>query len=211
MLPGSTLFFDACTQRDFWPGGAWPLVDQETARNVATLFALAASLGIRQGGVCCAHPPDLATPSGDPRHCVVGADGTARAPGCAPARPMAITVPAERAVLALDRTHAYYVTTGCLRAADAEPGDRIVIDHLTAGVRDAVVFGAGVETALDHVVDALLRRRVRTHVVLDAVGALDPARAQQVIESWKRRGVDGLTTATVARLLGDTSGGSATN
>jgi len=37
--------------------------------------------------------------------------------------------------------------------------------------------------------------------VLDGVGAVDAARAQQVIGEWKRRGVDGLTTATVARLL----------
>ena len=113
----------------------------------------------------------------------------------------------DDAVPALDRRHAYYVTTGCARPVDGEPKSRTVVDHLTAGVRDAVIFGAGVETALDYLVDALLRRRVRTHVVLDATAAVDPTRAQQVIESWKRRGVDGLTTATVARLLGRTKRG----
>jgi nicotinamidase-related amidase len=209
MFPGSTLFLDACAQRDFWPGGAWPLVDQDTARNVAMLFALAASLGIRQGGVCCAHPPDHPAPSEGPRHCVAGAAGTARVPDCMPAQPIAIFAP-EGGTPALDRARAYYVTSGCARPVDAEP-HHAVIDHLTAGVRDTVVFGAGVETALHYVVDALLRRRIRTHVVLDAAAAVDPARAQEVIEGWKRRGVDGLTTATVARLLGRTRGGGAAN
>ncbi len=72
---------------------------------------------------------------------------------------------------------------------------------MIAGVRDAVVFGAGVEYGLDLAIAALLRRRVRTHVVLDAVGAADESAAQLVVARWKRAGADGLTVAVVERLL----------
>ena len=75
------------------------------------------------------------------------------------------------------------------------------MDHLTAGIRDAVVFGAGLEHGIDRAVDALLRRRIRTHVVLDAAASADPDQAQRIIAGWKRRGVDGATAATVLRLL----------
>ena len=52
-------------------------------------------------------------------------------------------------------------------------------------------------------------------VCADKFRALPDAEAKQValakVESWKRRGVDGLTTATIARLLGGTIGGGAAN
>jgi hypothetical protein len=197
MHPGATLFLDVCVQRDFWPGGAWPLLDADSAANVATLFALAAELGVRQGGVRCAHASGDAPP-GAPLHAAAG--GAGAAPIGAPTRPAILVSPAGTAP-ALDRAHAYYVASGCTGPPDGDAASRAVVEHLLAGVRDAVVFGAGVETALDRAVDACLHRRVRTHVVLDAAGVVDAAHAQQVIGEWKRRGVDGLTTATVARLL----------
>jgi len=200
MLPASTLFLDVSAQRDLWPGGAWPLVDADGAGNVAALFALAASLGIRQGGSRCVHlagqPPPYA-----PRHCEIGSDGAAAAAGCDTAQPAVLLGSGDHAAAALDRTHAYYLTTGCGGPPDADPLARAALDHLTAGIRDTVVFGAAIERGLDRMVDACLRRRIRTHVVLDASAPADPAAAQQVIASWKRRGVDALTTATVARLL----------
>jgi hypothetical protein len=73
---------------------------------------------------------------------------------------------------------------------------------MTAGVRDAVVFGAGLELGVARVVEALLARRIRTHLALDASGAVDDAEAQTLLGGWKRRTLDVVTTATVARLLG---------
>jgi len=203
MHPGAAIFLDVCAQRDFWPGGAWALIDPAGAANVAALFALAAELGLRQGGVRCAHGPGEpgdARLSG-PAHAAVGSAGAEPAAGCVPAEPVIVVAPASSAARALDRAHAYYVATGCGAAPDADPVCRAVVEHLLAGVRDAIVFGAGIEAGLDRTVEACLRRRVRTHVVLDAAAAADPARAQEVIADWKRRGVDALTTATVARLL----------
>ena len=57
------------------------------------------------------------------------------------------------------------------------------------------------ELAIDRTIDALVRRRIRTHVALDAAAAVDAASAQAVIAAWKRRGVDGVTAAIVERLL----------
>jgi nicotinamidase-related amidase len=222
MVPGATLFVAVCTQRDFWPGGAWPIVDDATAAHVAALVALATRFGVREGGVICRHPPTAPRPAGRaatvhtggpglpgdaadatggalPAHCIAGSVGAEVAPGCAPSRPLVVA--AAGPAPALDRSHAYWVANGCARSVDDDPAQRRVFDHLTAGVRDAVVFGAGVEYAMAYAVDALLARRVRTHVVLDAAAAVDGAAAQTVVAGWKRRGVDGATAATVARLL----------
>ncbi len=201
MLPGSALFFDVCAQRDFWPGGAWPMMDDGGAQNVAMLFALAAELGIRQGGIRCVHALDAPLGTDAPSHAVLGTPGADAAPGCMPLRPVALVTPGERLPPAMDRAHSYYVATGCSAPPDRDPQCRAVVDHLTAGVRDAIVFGAALETGLAEAVDACLRRRLRTHVVLDAAAMSDAARAQELVAGWKRRGVDGLTTPTVVRLL----------
>jgi hypothetical protein len=216
MLPGSTLFFDVAVQRDCFPGGPWPLVTSEQAENVLALFRLAARFGIRQGGIVCMHADGEGAPSagalavhaapaaGAPPHCRVGVEGVGRPPDCEPARPSRYwtldTASAE--VAALDRTHADYVGSGCGLPPDASATLARVVDHVTAGVRDAVVFGAGIEHAITLGVDALLRRRIRTHVAIDAAGTAAAEEAQRVIASWKRRMVDVTTTAMVARLLG---------
>lgn len=202
MQPRSTLFVDVCAQRDFWPGGAWPLVSPEEAERIMRLFELAADLGIRQGGVVCRHVAGLpiAAP-GVPAHCVLATAAAACRPARAGAPPARVCAPDGKDVPALDRAHAYYVASGCADAPDATPSSRRVFDHLTAGVRDAVVFGAGVEYGIDRAVGALLRRRVRTHVALDAAAAADPEAAQSVVAGWKRRGVDGATAAVLRALL----------
>jgi len=202
MHAGSTLFLDVCTQRDFWPGGAWPIVGDEEAQCMAELFTLAATLGVRQGGVVCMHAAASVSPVGAV-HCLDGTAGAARASGCDPARPT-LQIDSETALATLgtlDREHAYYVASGCAGAPDATPSWRRIFDHLTVGVRDAVVFGAGIEYGLDHTVDALLRRRIRTHVVLDAAASADAAAAQRIVADWKRRTVDGVTTIIMRRLL----------
>jgi nicotinamidase-related amidase len=223
MHAGSTLFFDVAAQRDCWPGGAWPLVGAEEAANVARLFALAARLGIRQGGAVClhAHPgvgadaPTSAGASGRgeaiavdatpdaPPHCLAGTEGTQRAPACDPSKPLRCWTRGRdpAAAVDLDRAHADYVASGCAATPDAPPLFARVLDHVTAGIRDAVVLGAGIEHGLDRAVDALLRRRIRTHVALDATGSATPEHAQQVIAGWKRRFVDVTTTAMIERLL----------
>lgn len=203
MLPGSTLLLAVCVQSDFWPGGAWPLVDSATADTIAELCALGTTLSARQGGVCCRHHTGAAAdPGAGPPHCRAGTAGERCAPGCLPAAPVLLVDPDATSTWTRDRSHALYVASGCVADVDATPNGRAAFDHLTAGIRDAVVFGAGVEYGIARAVDALLRRRVRTHLVLDAAAVADPAKAQRVVALWKRRAVDALTMATTARLLG---------
>lgn len=106
----------------------------------------------------------------------------------------------------MDRAHAIFLGSGCVLPITQTSSFAPVFAHLIAGVRDAVVFGAGVEFGIAHVVEALLEARVRTHLVLDATGAADAAAAQVLIGGWKRRGVDVLTMATVERLLRRSAG-----
>ena len=184
MHPAATLFVDVCVQRDFWPDGAWPLVSAADAERIARLCALAAELGIRRHGVVCLHGPEGAAfgAVGAPPHCLVGSPGVDRPDGVALPAPGPPTDSAS----------------GCGAAPDVVAR---AFDRATAGIRDAVVFGAGVEFGVARTVDALVRRRIRTHVALDAVAAADADLAQQVVATWKRRGVDGATVATIERLL----------
>ena len=103
--------------------------------------------------------------------------------------------------MTLDRATATYARERLPAFPIEAANDRRAFEHLTAGVRNAVVFGAGAEFAVDRAVAALLERRVRTHAVLDAIGTADEVRAQSVVARWKRRGVDGVTVGTLARLL----------
>ena len=203
MHPGATLFLDVGVQVDLWPDGSWPVMRAESAHNVAVLFALAGDLGVRQGGVVCRHDvtSDAAPAVGVPAHCAYAEAGRTRPEGGRPALPIRIvTADDVHGDQALDRAHAIYVDSGCGAAPDDGPRAR-AFAHLANGVRDAVVFGAGVEYGVDRAVSALLRRRVRVHVALDAVGAVDEEAGQLVVAAWKRRGVDGTTIAMIARAL----------
>jgi hypothetical protein len=202
MHPGSTLFLDVCVQPDFWPGGAWPLLSEAEIERLGTLFAAAARHTVRQGGVVCLHTTASPAAAADaPVHCHTPGAGIGHPRACAPVLPPRLWIPDAPDEPALDRAHAHYVASGCGAPPDASPTTRRIFDHLTAGIRDAVVFGAGIEHGIDRAVEALIRRRIRTHVVLDAAASVDPDRAQRIIAGWKRRGVDGATVAIVLRLL----------
>lgn len=187
MHPAATLFLDVCVQRDLWPDGAWPLVSLAEAQQIARLLTLATELDIRQGAIVCAHGCGRpAAVAGAPRHCTVDL------PGCD--RPADIEL--HR------RSDAIDVASGCNASPNDAADTARAFERLTAGIRDAVVFGAGVEHGMARAVDALLRRRIRTHVALDAAGGADADVAQRIVAGWKRRGVDGATVATLRRLLG---------
>jgi hypothetical protein len=200
MHPGATLFFDVGVQDDLWPGGAWPLMSAREAVNVPRLFDVARAWGVRQGGIVCRHcQGDLDPAHGVPSHATANASGLHRPPGCDPVLPMAVHGPHERPPL--DRTMATYLATGCGSAPTAASWSSRAFGHLVAGVREAVVYGAGIEYGVARAVEALLARRIRTYVVVDATGAAVDEAGQLVVAAWKRRGVDVTTVATIARLL----------
>jgi hypothetical protein len=202
MHPVATLFFDVCVQRDLWPDGVWPLLGPDQARNVARLFCLAEDLGVRQGGIVCSHGiGGTNAPSALPVHCGAFDAAEQRADGCRPTLPLQVWRSNPTGASSLERDRATYVDSGCHLAPDDGPERERAFRHVTAGVRDAIVFGAGIEYGIDRTVDALLRHRIRTHVVLDAMGAADEILAQIIVADWKRRGVDGVTVEVVARLL----------
>jgi hypothetical protein len=183
MFPAATLFLDVCVQRDLWPGGTWPLMTAEAGRNVGRVLALAAAMPVRSGSVCCRHDGGAeAAAAGSPAHCL-GPDAGAR--------------PVDYPPLAV---HCQIVESGCGVAPD-EREHALAFRRMTSGIRDAVVFGAGLEYALAHAMAALLRSRIRTHLVMDAAGAADDVAAQLVVADLKRRGVDVVTVDVVARLF----------
>lgn len=203
MHPGATLFFDCCVQVELWSDGSWSLVPAEQAGDIERMFTLARDLPIRQGGIVCRHGPgQLPDLSGVPTHCQDDQTWAIRPSRCTPELPMRI-VRSDGAAHdpPLDRSAALYLDSGCGARPDAVPIHARAFAHLIAGVRDAVVFGAGIEHAMARAIDALLDRRIRTHVALDASGAADEVAAQLVVAAWKRRGVDVTTVAMVERML----------
>ena len=107
----------------------------------------------------------------------------------------------DRVEPALDHDVAIYVDSGCAASPVGTAAHARAFARLTAGARDAVVFGAGLEHGVARLVEALLARRIRTHVALDATGAGDEVVAQLVVAEWKRRGVDVTTVAMIERML----------
>lgn len=203
MYPAATLFFDVCVQNELWPGGSWPLVSHDQRRSIERMFALGGSLSIRQGGIVCRHGPGGPPPLPDtPPHCRDESTWSARPLLCAPVLPAWIETSDEAAEEPpLDRSVALYLDSGCALRPDAGGAYGRFFAHMTAGIRDAVVFGAGLEHGMARVIEALLARRIRTHVVLDASGAADEVAAQLVVAVWKRQGVDVTTEAMIERLL----------
>lgn len=204
MHPAATLFVDVCVQPDLWCGGTWPLVTSAQARGVADLFVLAGDLDLRQGGIVCRHAPESEfSMQGSSLHCLQPGAGHERPPACVPRLPIQVWEGVELTDEGppLDREHALYLDSGCGLAPDGDVGHARAFNHLTAGVRDAVVFGAGIEGGLDQAVRALLRRRIRVHVALDAAGTADERAAQLIVADWKRRGVDGTTVGMIERML----------
>jgi len=201
MYARATIFVDVGVQRDLWPGGAWPLVTHDEAAGVQRLLALADATAVRQASIVCCHGATDGGVEGAPRHCWTGEPGSERPEECHGRLARVLMTPADAdAGRGGGRTLA--LASGCADALDARGRWSVVFDRLVGSVRDAVVFGAGVELGIDLVVRGLLTRRVRTHVVLDAAGAVDAVAAQRVIAAWKRAGVDGTTVAMVERQLG---------
>lgn len=184
MFPAATLFLDVCVQRDLWLAGRWPLVDLRAGQNVARLLAIAASTEVRRGGVLCRHDAQGGAPA-------------------APGVPTHGTTPEswlEPVGFQLRDSASIFVESGCGQPLD-DPSHCAAFQRLTAGVRDAVVFGAGLEYGVAFAVEALLRRRIRTHLVIDAAVPADEVVAQLLIARWKRRGVDVVTVDVAERLL----------
>ena len=202
MFAAATLFLDVCVQAELGPVGAWPLLRAEQAACIARMFALAREWPVRQGGVVCRHVPDgVPANAGIPSHCRDAAWST-RLEGCTARLPLLLV----RADVTADgpepdRGVAVYVDSGCGAALDGTAGHQRAVNHLMAGVRDAVVFGAGVEHGMARAIDACLARRLRTHVALDAAGVADEVEGQAVVAQWKRRGVDVTTVAMIERML----------
>lgn len=203
MYPAATLFFDLCVQAQLWPGAAWPLIRADHVANVDRMFAMARVLPVRQGGVMCCHAPSgVEAIAAAPSHCSDAGTALVRPPACDPVLPIQVRCATDAPEMAepLDRAWAIYVDSGCAQRPDVA-GHAHVFDHLLSGVRDAVIFGAGIEYGMARAVEALLSRRIRTHLALDASGAADEVAAQAIVATWKRQGVDVTTVAMIDRML----------
>lgn len=211
MRPQTTLFYDVDTQRDFMePGGKLYVPGAERIfPQLVTLTQCARQHGVTIVGSVDRHrptDPELLANGGEyPEHCMSDTPGQAKVAATTPQHAVWIEnrVYTEPELLALLRQpgepylekQRFDVFAGNRNAAR-------VFEVLLHGKADVVVYGVVTEVCVDHAIAGLRDRRVRIHVVVDAIAALNAERGQAAVEKWKQWGIHLMTVEEVVADLG---------
>jgi nicotinamidase/pyrazinamidase len=208
-MPG-TLFWDVDTQVDFMlPSGALPVPQAEAIRpNLGRLTDAARAAGITIVHTADDHDPHDAEIAADPdfvetfpAHCLRGTPGAARLPETA-ASPGAVDIgPDGSGVDVAAAAGAAGAAEIVLRKnrfdAFSNPAAAALLGALAPN--RVVVYGVALEVCDRYAVEGMLALRSGFEIVLveDAVAALDPGRAADLLADWRRRGVRIATTEEV--------------
>lgn len=210
MRPETTLFFDVDTQRDFIvPGGRLHASGAERViPALKALTNLARKRGIRIAGHVDRHFPGDAELKRNgglyPDHCMDGTDGQRKIDETAPLNPIYVenrdmsdaeiaAAVAHRGELFIEKQH--------VDVFEGNRNTRKLMPRLLENVRDVVIYGVCTDICIDLSVRRLLPYGRKLHVVTDGTAPLDPARAQQCMEDWRRARVDLLTLAELESRL----------
>jgi nicotinamidase/pyrazinamidase len=203
-MAGGTIFWDVDTQADFmFPDGALPVPGAEAIRpNLGRLTDAARAQGItivhtaddhdRHDAEIAADPDFVET---FPAHCLRGTPGAARLPETAPSAG-AVDIPPDGS--GVDVTAAAGAAEIVLRKnrfdAFANPATAPLLRALAPD--RVVVYGVALEVCDRYAVEGMLAQGGGFDIVVveDAVAALDPDRARDLLDDWRRRGVRVVTT-----------------
>ncbi len=203
-----TIFWDVDTQVDFMmPDGKLYVPGAERLLpNLAALTAHARRQGIRIVGSVDAHETtdrELRAPadfrSTFPPHCLRGTPGAEKVPATAPLDPLFLEsrpYPAGELAEAVRRHRGEIVF--CKQEFDvfSNPNVGTVLDTLVPEV--VVVYGVALDVCDKYAVEGLLARGgLRVAVVGDAVAPIDAGEGTRLLEAWRDRGVEVVSTADV--------------
>lgn len=204
-----TVFWDVDTQVDFMrPEGSLYVpgaVEIGPALSALTRHARAHRI-VRVASVCdhvleddeISDTPDFRTTF--PPHCLRGTPGQAKVPETALADPVVVpNRPEDPAVLAarlarhagevlIEKNHFDVFTN---------PNASALLDALAP--ETVVVYGVAQDVCDAHAIAGFLKRGLRIVFVEDAAKPIDAARGAELLEDWKRRGVQVMTTADVLK------------
>jgi len=206
-----TLFWDVDTQVDFMdPSGALYVPGAETiAGNLEKLTLHAIRMGIGRAGSVdhhapddpeLSHPPDFLETY--PPHCIAGTPGAAKIPATLPQNPLWIpSNPVSAPALAAQiRNHRGEVLLQKQRFdVFSNPNTCTVLRAY--GPSRIVVYGVALDLCDRYAVEGFLTLAGwEVWLVEDAVKAIRPEVAPELLQDWRRRGVKTVGTDEVLRL-----------
>ena len=208
MLPHTTLFYDVDTQRDFMlPGGKLYVPGAERIiPALAALTQLAHRRRIRIVASVDRHfpgDPELKRNGGEyDDHCMDGTPGQKKIDQTAARDPLFVEnrglkpgeldrIVEHRGTVVIEKQR-FDVFTGNRNAPE-------LLKRIVAPYQDIVVYGVVTEVCVDYAVRGLRQFGKRMHVVGDALASMGTG--EQVIEEWKRAGVELLDSQELQRLL----------
>ncbi len=196
MLTGPLVFVDIDTQRDFLePTGALYIAGSESILpNLERLTRFARKHGIPVLATGCAHTPDEPDPEPFPRHCLIGTPGQERVE--ATAWPGGSVVGAEGRFAAEALPPHLTIEKQRYDLFSHPDADRIV-GRYGRGEPTFVVYGVATDYCVHCAVRGLLDRGQRVAVVTDAILAVDPTAAGDVLREWEQSGAKLVTTEAV--------------
>lgn len=202
------LFWDVDTQRDFMDAsGKLYVPDAESIKpNLKRLTDYAHERGIRIVATADDHEPGhrelSATPDFRetfPEHCMRGTPGASKIPETALSAPAVVEpapTPREQLVRLLHtrdgdvliRKHWFDVFTN--------PNTETVLEAIEP--TDVVVYGVALDVCNRYAIEGLLARGIpRIHAVTDATKPIHAEVAEELLASWRERGVRLVTTSQV--------------
>jgi nicotinamidase/pyrazinamidase len=211
-MSGGTLFWDVDTQVDFMlPSGSLAVPGAESIRpNLGRLTAAARAAGIpivHTADDHDRHDPEISDEPDFvdtfPPHCLRGTRGAERLPETAPATD-AVDIPPDSA--GVDLAAAAAAGEIVLRKnrfdAFSNPAAAPLLRALAPD--RVVVYGVALEVCDRYAVEGMLALDAGFEIVLveDAVAALDPAKAAELLGDWRARGVRVASTGEVLGELG---------
>ncbi len=200
-----TIFWDVDTQYDFiMPDGKLYITDAENILpNLERLTACARQQGIPIFGSVDFHNPDDPEISDDPDfqdtfppHCLKGTPGQEKVPETRPENPLWIDSDSEDADVLNHRmrNHAGEVI---FRKQRFDVFTNPNVDPVLNAVRPGriVLYGVALDVCNAHAVNGFLERNTAPiRLVTDATQAIVPQRGEELVNRWKTRGVEVVTT-----------------
>ena len=206
------IYWDVDTQNDFMlPDGKLYIQGAETILpNLARLTRRARETGRVVVGSVDWHQPDDPELSDDPDfketfppHCLAGTNGAEKVEATAPLNPLWIPNDPQEPSAFQDAVRAHTANGGEAYLQKSRfdvftnPNAAALLDALNPA--RILLYGVALDVCDAHAMEGLLKRGgIQIYLALDATRAIDPDEGERLVENWRRRGVQIVSTDEAA-------------